>query len=193
VSYADASATLYESAETGRRDIIMSTPSQNNDPGVEQTTWKQPAGNVPTDAVKASRSQIERVEGETVLVDSSQIDQIHGERVTVKMSKASSVEASSIQMEKSAAVTVESEKAVLQESAALHVDAAHMRMAKSSALIVQSHDTTMEEGSTAFLIITGGLTGEARALVKVPAAAVVGAFFAILTTLVFAIIKGSRK
>jgi hypothetical protein len=184
---------ILRNRRNGWRGFIMSTPSQNNEPGVEQTTWKQPAGNVPTDALKATQAHVDNLEGETVLVEQSTVDHIKGDRVTIKMSKASSVEASSVQMEKSAAVTVGSEKSVLQESAAAHVDAAHLRMVKSSALLVQSSDTTMEEGSTAFLVITGGLSGEARALVTVPAAAIVGALFAILSTVLFAIIKGSRK
>lgn len=171
----------------------MSTSDHNPEAGVEQTTWKQPAGNVPTDATKATMVEADRIEGETVLLDQSSAQHVRGDRVTLKMSKASSIEAGSVQMEKSAAVSVESDKSVMQESAAVHVDAAHLRMVKSSAMLVQSHDTTMEEGSTAFLVITGGLSGEARAIVTVPVAAVVGAIFAVLATVLFAIIQGSRK
>lgn len=171
----------------------MSTSSHTSQPGIEQTTWKQPAGNVPTDATKATRVHADSVEGETVLLDQSSADHVRGDRVTLKMSKASSIEAGSVQMEKSAAVSVESEKSVLQDSAAVHVDAAHVRMVKSRAVLLQSNDTTMEEGSKAVLIITGGLTGEARALVTVPAAAIVGAIFAVLATVLFVVIQGSRK
>ena len=171
----------------------MSTSNHNDAPGVEQTTWKQPAGNEPTEATKATMVKAENVEGQTVLLDQSSAEHVRGERVTLNMSKASSIEASSVQMEKSAAVSVEAEKAAMQESAAVHVDAGHLRMVKSSALMVQSHDLTMEEGATALLVITGGLRGEARALVTVPAAAIIGAIFAVLATVLFAIVQGSRK
>jgi hypothetical protein len=171
----------------------MSSSGPNDKPGVEQTIWKQPAGNVPTEATKATMVQAETVDGETVLLDQSQAEHIRGERVSINMSKASSVEASSVQMEKSAAVSIDSEKLAMQESAAVHVDGAHVRMVKSSAVLVQSHDLTMEDGSRAFLVITGGLKGEARALVTAPAAAVVGALFAVLALMLMTIVKGSRK
>jgi hypothetical protein len=171
----------------------MSTPNQNDEAGVTQTTWKQPAGKVPTDATRANQVHAEKVEGETVILESSNADRVTGDKVTLNYSKASSVEAHSVQMDKSAAVSVESEKSVLQDSAALHVDAAHVRMVKSRTVLLQSEDTTMEDGSRALLIITGGLTGEARALVTVPAAAIVGAFFAVIGAVLLAIIQGSRK
>lgn len=171
----------------------MSTSDHKNAPGVEQTTWKQPAGNEPTDATKATMVEAESVEGQTVLMDQSSAEHVRADRVTLNMSKASSIEASSVQMEKSAAVSVEAEKAAMQESAAVHIDAGHLRMVKSSSLVAQSNELTMEEGATALLVITGGLRGEARALVTVPAAAIIGAIFAVLAAMLFTIVQGSRK
>jgi hypothetical protein len=171
----------------------MSQSSHENEPGVEQTTWKQPAGKVPTDATKANMVQTEKVEGETVLLEQSSAEHIEADRVTVTMSKVSKIEASSVQMEKSASVQVNTSKAALQECATVQLNAHDVRMVKSSSLLMINQSTTMEAGSTALLVITGGLKGEARALVTVPASAIVGALFAVIGAALLAIIKGSRK
>jgi hypothetical protein len=167
--------------------------SQNPNPGVHQTTWKQPAGNETVDATQADMVKADRVEGENILFDRSSADEVRGDRVTLKQSKASTVQASSVQMDKSAAVAIDSENLVMQDSAAAFVEAGTTRMVKSRAVLLQSEETVMEDGSQAVLVITGGLTGEARALVTVPAAAVVGAVLAIIGVLLFAVIQGSRK
>lgn len=167
--------------------------SEHREPGVHQTSWKQPAGNTPIEATQAHMVQAERIEGETVLLDQSIANEVRGDRVTLKSSKTSSVQASSVQMDKSAAVAIDSEHSVMQDSASAFVEAGSLRMVKSRTVLLQSNETTMEEGSQAVLIITGGLTGEARAMVTVPAATLLGALFAVVGTVLFAIIQGSRK
>lgn len=171
----------------------MSDQSRSDEPGVHQTTYKQPAGKVPTEATKATQVRAERVEGQTVLVDHSTVESIQAERVSIKASKASKIESKSVQMEKSAAASIESERAVLQESAAARLSAGSVRMVKSSAALINANETHLEDGSRAVLIVTGGITGEARALVTVPAAAVVAAVLGLVATLLFAVIRGARR
>lgn len=167
--------------------------SHDQEPGIHQTTYKQPAGKVPTEATKATKVHAETVEGETVILEQSSAGQISGDRVTASMSKISSVQAGSVQMEKCAAVNVTSDRASLQECASVWTNAESVRMVKSTSFLMSSNETTMEEGSTALLVITGGLTGEARALVTVPASALLGALLAVVGTVVFALTQGSRK
>lgn len=167
--------------------------NQDQQPGIHQTTYKQPAGKVPTDATKATMVHAETVEGETVILQQSSAGNISGERVTVSTSKLSSVRASSVQMEKCAAVSVNTEKAALQDCAVVRMNADTARMVKSSSLLVSSKETTMEEGSSALLVVTGGLTGDVRALVTVPASAFLGALLAVIGTILFALIQGMRK
>jgi hypothetical protein len=171
----------------------MTEHEQNGEPGVHKTTYKQPAGKVPTEATRANMVNAEKIEGETVLVEQSSVDSIEAQRATLKMSKASSVNANSVQMDKSAAVAIDSERTVLQESAAMMVDSDSVRMVKSRAVLVNAEEAHLEDGSQAVLVITGGLTGEARALVTVPAAVVVGAVLAVLAAIVFAAIQGTRR
>jgi hypothetical protein len=165
----------------------------SHEPGVHQTTYKQPAGKVPTEATQATRVFAGKVEGQTVLLDDSSADIIDAERVSLKTSKASNVSSKSVQMEKSAAVSIESERTVLQDSAAVQVAGDSVRMVKSRAVLVNANETHLEDGSRAVLIITGGITGEARALVTVPAATVVAVILGLVASLVFAVIRGSRR
>lgn len=167
--------------------------SHNQEPGVHETIYKQPAGKVTTDATQATLVQTESVEGETVLLEHSSAENIQAERLSLTTSKASSIQASSVQMDKSAANRIESERVVLQDSAAAQLSADSVRMVKSRAVLVNSNETTMEEGSKALLVITGGLTGDARALVTVPAAAVLGAMLAVVGTILFALVRGSKE
>lgn len=167
--------------------------NHEQEPGIHQTTYKQPAGKVPTEATKASMVHAESVEGETVILEQSSAGSVSGERVTISTSRVSNLQAGSVQMDKSAAVSVHTEKAALQECAAVQMNADSIRMVKSTSLLATSNETTMEEGSTALLVITGGLSGNARALVTVPASAFLGALLAVIGTIVFALIQGARK
>lgn len=167
--------------------------NQDQQPGIHQTTYKQPAGKVPTEATKATMVHAETVEGETVILQQSSAGSVSGERITVSTSSISNLRASSVQMEKCAAVSINTEKAALQDCATVRMNADSARMVKSSSLFVSSKETTMEEGSSALLIVTGGLTGNARALVTVPASAFLGALLAIIGTVLFALIQGMRK
>lgn len=166
--------------------------NHEQEPGIHQTTYKQPAGKVPTEATRASKVHAQNVEGETVIMDQSSAETVSGERVNVSTSRISNLRASSVQMEKSAAVSVNTEKAALQECATVRMNADSVRMVKSSALLSTSNETTLEEGSSALLVITGGLSGDARALVTVPASALLGALLAVVGTIVFALIQGRK-
>jgi hypothetical protein len=171
----------------------MSDQQEQQDPGVQQTTWKQPAGHVPTDATQATQVEVDRVEGQTVLLNQSSASQLTGERVTMNESSARNLQTKSAQLEKSAVFSLESERTVLQESAVMNVAADSVRMVKSQSMMISANETHLEEGSKALLIITGGIKGEARALVTVPAAAFVAAVFGILVALVAALIQNSRR
>jgi hypothetical protein len=171
----------------------MSSHDHNAETGVHQTTYKQPAGKVPTDATEAKRVDVDKVEGETVLVNHSSAQHITGERVSLKHSKASSIDSKSVQLDKSAVVTVKSENTVLQDSAAMLVSAETVKIGKSGTALVSAREAQFEEGSQAILVLTGGIRGEARALVAVPAAAVVAAVAGLLLSLAIAVIRGSRR
>ena len=72
--------------------------AETREPGVRQTTYKQPGGYVPTEATEAFSVQVDRVEGQIVILRQSEADQVTGDRVSMEQSSALTVEAKSAQV-----------------------------------------------------------------------------------------------
>jgi len=147
--------------------------AEHSERGIHQTVYKQPAGNVPTEATEVSRTSVGEVQAETVILTHSAATSVTGERVRVERSSVRTIHARSLQMDNSAAGAVQSERAVLQRSRSARVAAQDVRLVRSQALLVTTRHATLENAQA--LVLTGRAEGDVRVAFTLPAAAAFGA------------------
>lgn len=147
--------------------------SDETQPGIRETVYKQPAGKEPTPATEVTGMDVRQVEAQTVIMQQSRAETITAERLNMEKSAARAIDGKSVQMENSAAMVVSSERTVLQGASAAVVSSTDLRMVGSQALVVNA-DQAQLEGSRA-LVLAGQPSGDVRVLFNVSSAAMFGA------------------
>ncbi len=149
--------------------------AEQSQPGIRETTYKQPAGRESVPATEVERTSVRNVQAETVILTRGNAQSITSDRVSMDRSAARSVDAKSLQMERSAAARINSERAVLQGSSASQISARELRMVRSQAGVVVAREAHIE-GSRVFLF-AGRADGDVTTILSVPSAVILGAAF----------------
>lgn len=143
-------------------------------PGIQRTLYRQPGGNVPTEATSATSVHAERVEGETVIVQQSQVEQLNGARVRLDRSAVRRVDARSAQIDRSAIRHLEAERAVALRSAVAWARVREFRASRARIGVLRADHAAIEGGQVGIALV-GNLSG--TALLRLPLATL-ATFFA---------------
>ncbi|MCO5175917.1 MAG: hypothetical protein M9890_02940 [Thermomicrobiales bacterium] len=163
----------------------------NDAAGVRDVTWKQPGGREQAPATQASKTDVGDIAASNVMLDRSGAESVKAERVTMDRSGTKSLETKSAQLDQSGAVTISAENVVLLKSSAVQVVADEARV-KDSAVVLLTADHATVEDSRIFLF-AGTAEGPVNAaLTPVTAAALGGAFGAVLAVLLLIFKSRSR-
>ncbi len=146
--------------------------ADESQPGIRETTYKQPATRVPAAATEVDRTSVRNVDAETVIMHRGNAQSITGDRVSLDRAAARSIDAKSLQMERSAAARINSERAVLQGSSASQVAARELRMVRSQAGVVVAREAHFEDSR--ILLFAGKADGDVLTALTVPTAAALG-------------------
>lgn len=152
------------------------------EPGIHPTVYQQPGGNVPTEATAARRVAVDRLEGETIIVQESRVQHLVGERVTLERATARHLEARSAQVDRSSIRHLEAERAVALRSAVGLLQAREVRASRSRIGLLQADALTIEQGvvGIAFVRQPAG-----PALLRLPFVALLTFLVGVLAGLVF--------
>ncbi len=137
-------------------------------PGIHHTQYRQPGGNVPTEATGVTSVHAERIEGQMVIVQQSRVEQLTGVRVSLEQSAANHVEARSAQVDHSAIRHLEAERAVTLRSRIALVRARELRASRARIGLLQADHVMIEQGRIGIAVVRD-LSGPA--LVRLPLAA----------------------
>ncbi len=159
-------------------------------PGVQRTLYRQAGGNVPTEATAAREVHVERVEGETVVVDRSRVAQLTGQRVSLNQSTAGRIEASSAQADRSAIRNLEAERAVALRSAVALALVRDLRAHRTRIGVLRADRVEVEQG-TIGLAFVRDLRGPA--LLRLPLGVVLAFAGGVLSGLLLALTTRSRR
>jgi hypothetical protein len=164
--------------------------------GIRQTTYRQGAGAVPTEATEVTGVDVLNVNAETVILRRSGAQKVTAERASLEQSGTMSIEAKSVQMDRSSAMTVRGEQTVLQESRAGLVQGNEVRLVRSRALVTVADQVHLDDARV--WLLAGKAEGNARVTFTPVSAAVAGVAFggslAMLLTLFRLIFgKGTRS
>ncbi|GBD20379.1 hypothetical protein HRbin28_00819 [bacterium HR28] len=136
-------------------------------PGIHHTHYRQPGGNVPTEATGATSVHAERVEGQMVIVQQSRVEHLTGARVSLEQSTANHVEARSAQVDRSAIRYLEAERAVTLRSAIALARVRELRASRARIGLLRADHAIIEHGRIGIALVRD-LSGPA--LVRLPLA-----------------------
>lgn len=167
--------------------------TETREPGVRQTTYKQPGGYVPTEATEAFSVAVERVEGQIVILRQSEADQVTGDRVSMEQSSALTIEAKSAQVDRSAVRTLEAERAVAQRSRIGRLVSGELWLVKSQVLALSAERAQLEHARV--VLFAGRAEGEVRPLLTLSGASALGAGLGLALGLMLALVRalGDRR
>ena len=161
--------------------------ADESQPGIRETTYKQPPTREPTPATEVDRVGVRNVEAETVIFNRGSAQSVNAARVTLDHAAARSVDAKSLQMDRSAAARVNSERVVLQGSSASQISARELRMVRSQAGVVVAREAHLE--GSRVLLFAGRTSGEVSTVLTIPTAAALGAAVGAGMALMFALLR----
>jgi len=161
--------------------------AEESQPGIRETTYKQPASREPSPATEVERTSVQNVEAQTVIMKRGSAQSINAERVSLEQAAARSIDAKSLQMNRSAAARVNSERVVLQGSSSSQISAHELRMVRSQAGVVMAREARFE-GSRIFFF-AGRAEGDVSTALTIPTAAALGAAFGAGVAVVVALLR----
>lgn len=161
--------------------------AEESQPGIRETTYKQPASREPAPATEVDRTSVRSVQAETVIIKRGNAQTITANRVSLDRAAGRSIDAKSLQMERSAAARINSERAVLQGSSASQISARELRMVRSQAGVVTAREAHLEDSRV--FVFAGRADGKFTTVFTVPSAAVLGVAFGAGVAIVAAVLR----
>ncbi|MCX2726664.1 hypothetical protein OO015_04050 [Thermomicrobium sp. 4228-Ro] len=126
---------------------------ESDRPGIHPTVYRQPGGNVPTEATAVRDMHVDRVEGQTIVVEGSRIAQLTGQRVSLERSTAQRVEGRSVQADRSAIRHLEAERAVALRSAVALARVRELRAARARIGLLRADRVEVEHGTVGIALV----------------------------------------
>lgn len=170
-----------------------SNPDAGDKTGVvRETTFKQAPSRESAPATEALNAQLQDVNATTVLMNQSSGQQITAERITMEQSGAKTVDAKSAQLDKSGVVALGTDNAVLLHSGAIQVVAEEARLSRSQVGLMIADKAEIEDSRIFFF--AGSAEGDVQAALTPVTAAIAGATFGLVVTLLMLLLgSGSRR
>jgi hypothetical protein len=158
---------------------------------IRETLHKLPGTREQVPATEARQVELGQVNATTVLMERSGAEAITAERVSMERSGARSIDAKSAQLERSGAVALSSDHSVLLKSSAVQVVAQEARIKESSVVFLLADSATVEQSRV--VLFAGSATGDVSTVITARAAAILGASFAVVITLLGGLLQLRRR
>lgn len=163
---------------------------ESDHPGIHPTVYRQPGGNVPTEATAVRDVHVDRVEGQTIVVEGSRIAQLSAQRVSLERSTAQRVEGRSVQTDQSAIRHLEAERAVALRSAIALARVRELRAGRARIGLLRADRVEIEHGTVGIALVHE-LVGPA--LLRVPLGLLLAFAGGIVTGIALSFVARSQR
>lgn len=141
----------------------------------------------PAPVHRAPRRDLQDVSAATVVLERSGAETVTADTLRMERSGARTIDAHTVEMNRSGTVALGSDHAVLNKSSAVQVVGERVELTDSRAVFVSARHATIERSS--IFLFAGSADGDVHALLTPKTAAIVGGAFALVLTIVSAILR----